>query len=56
MYIVRVSDDHPELLRIISSDPVLRKFVIRAEQGYLLYPLAKGSEFLERMKQLGYLI
>ncbi len=52
----QISADQKELIKLIATDVVLRKIVIKAENFVILIERTKVRKFKKRMKELGYLI
>ena len=54
--LMKVKEDHTELLKLIATDPELRRMVIRAEHGFILVNMMCKNAVEERLRSFGYLI
>lgn len=54
--IYQVSTADKELQRLVSTDPVLRQYMVRAENYILLVKADHQKEVTERLKEFGYLL
>jgi hypothetical protein len=52
----KIPANDKNLQRIIVTDDVLKKIILKAEKFYILVPSSKVSIFKSRMKELGYVI
>ena len=55
-HLYSISPDNKELVKLLSSDPILQELFIRAENYIILVPNANHTKFENRLKSLGYLI
>lgn len=55
-FIYQVSAADKGLQRLVSTDPVLRQYVVRAENYILLVKADRQKEVTERLKEFGYLL
>ena len=55
-HLYSISPDNKVLVRLLASDPILQKLIIRAENYIILVTNANHTKFENRLKSLGYLI
>lgn len=55
-HLYSISPDNETLVKLLSSDPILQKLIIRAENYIILVTTANHNKFENRLKSLGYLI
>lgn len=51
-----ISPDNKTLIRLLASDPILQKLIIKAENYIILVQSTNHAKFENRLKSLGYLI
>lgn len=56
LHIYNIPAENKDLQRLVAQDEVLRSVVIKAEKFYLLIPDIHFSVFVNRMKELGYIL
>ena len=55
-HLYSISPDNKPLVKLLASDPILQKLIIRAENYIILVTNANHTRFENRLKSLGYLI
>ena len=55
-HIYTLSSSNQQLVRLLTSDPILRPLIIKAENYIFLVESSNQTKFENRLKSLGYLI